>query len=76
MNLAALNTSLLFCNIAENKLLATCPSLAPPIFQIMIYMLGCLCLEEVLQYVITEEAGTGNHREAPPGGLTQLKTRI
>lgn len=44
MNLAALSAALLFCNLAENKLLATCPSLGPPIFQIMIYMLGCLCL--------------------------------
>lgn len=48
MHFATRNTVLLFCNVAENKLLTTCPSLAPPIFQIMIYMLGCLCLIKAL----------------------------
>lgn len=67
MNLATPSAALLFRNLAENELLATCPSPAPPIFQIMIYTRGYLYLVQAVCCVLYK--GVGNYAEALPGRI-------
>lgn len=74
MDLAALSTSRLFCNIAENKLLATWPGLAPPIS----FKSWFICSAAVSRVGIErhDHRGGGNHGKVPPGGLAQFKAKM
>lgn len=74
MDLAALSTARLFCNIAENKLLATWPGLAPPIS----FKSWFICSAAVSRVGIErhDHRGGGNHGKVPPGGLAQFKAKM